>query len=67
MKILEKTCSRIDLHRLEENENEIDLSLNIELVNNLSLDELSNNLRNFSNDKNQLRFTLLDTVNGKIL
>ena len=26
LKILEKTCSRIDLHRLEENENEIDLS-----------------------------------------
>ena len=67
IEILGPNCKRIDLQRLEENINEIDVSFNIELIDDLSLDKLSNSLRNISNKKQEIRFTVLDTLNGKIL
>ena len=67
IKILEPNCKRIDLHRLEENSGEIDVSFNIEFYNDLSLDKLSSSIRKLSSSKQSVRFTVLDTFSGKIL
>ena len=67
IELLRPDCKRIDLHRIEENTNDLEISFNIEFKENSSLDKISNNIRSLSNKNRKVNYTILDTYSGKIL
>ena len=63
---IEKNCKKIELHRFDENQKNIEISYNVEINDPKFISSLINDLRRFNNKTRTINFTIMDPLSGKI-